>query len=442
MAGVRSPEVPRAPRPRPRRRRRSKLGGPLFAYTRARKIASVQYLVEQGEHARREDATGAARVRPDAIPGTSLGWSILDGPVPEPRLVHDTRYDQAQRAHARAHGARRRGNAGPLGLHLQVNVSPEWIEEGGGLHDPANPRIKAHFRAAIDWARETFGPALFALRVDLDETGGGVLDAFLSPLRQLKQKGKAYSSDGGGPLWISVNRAMEELTTRFGHRRSENWGAINSSWAAYARAHLDPRLERGVPKRLSRRRHVPIDQVRRAHEALDARDAELEQEAIALKRREAILAHVMAATLAGRIEPDAAGEPAVRPSRALAGCGVLLPLGSDSELADHLRRVEPAYASLLRIAMDFVQRHLRLGRATVDLADAAGTGVAPISSPAAETGADLGSAPTSDGRGHRRQYPAPEGTPDFPSESDLAEASEWDDPSAISDLASMTPKPW
>lgn len=350
-----------APRPRPRtsQPRRRRAGRPFVAFTRARKIQSAQYLVEQGEHARREDATGAARVRLDAIPGTSLGWSILDSDLPVPRPVHDTHYNKALEVHLTRNKARRRGTCA-LGLHLQVNVPAELIEEGGDLHDPANPRTHKLFKTTVDWIHKTFGPALFALRIDLDETGGGVVDAFLAPLRHLGQKGKHYAQGAGGPLWISVNRAMEELTTRFGHRKSENWGAINTSWAAYAREHLDPRLVRGEPKRHSGRKHIPIDQIRQTHEAFDAWEADLKHLKDDLRRKKAALARVMAATLAGRIRPDAGGEPVVQPGWTAFCGGRSKTVEDDASLLRDLQLVERTSGVAIRTAMAFVRRLLRL----------------------------------------------------------------------------------
>ena len=330
-----------------------------YAYTRSAKIMSEDYLVAQGRHARREDGTGAARVREDAVAGTSLGWSFLDGPQPTPRPVHDSCYDGAHRAFLQAHAARVRKN-GPLGLHLIVNVSAAWIEQGGDLHDPTNPRIRAHWDAVVTWARDAFGEALFALRIDLDETGAGVADAFLAPLRRLGHKAKTAA----GRLWVSVNRAMEELTTRFGHRKSENWHAINTAWAAHAREHLDPRLERGTPKRLTRRRNLSPDLVRAMHERLDAREAEIRQQERRAGNVERALDNVLQAVLAGRrMTVTAEGYLVLRPCLPEPGEVGRAPGEDDHQLRSDLWFLWPDYAAAIRAAVTFSERiTMRLAR--------------------------------------------------------------------------------
>lgn len=332
---------------------------PFYAYTRAKKIMSEQYLVAQGKHARREDRTGAAQVRAGAVPGTSLGWSTLDSPVPEPRLAHDSRYDAALRAFLEARRGWRRGRR-PLGLHLEVNISPVWIEEGGNLHDPTNPRVRAHWDTVVAWIAKTFGDALFALRIDLDETGGGVADAFLAPLRRLGHKSQSQTPSAAGRLWISVNRAMEEITGRFGHRKSENWGAINTSWAFHAKEHLDSRLHRGDPKRLTARRHVPIDAVRSAHAALDAEEAEFDGQVADLHHRSFVLAEVLAATLSGRIGTGAAGELTVRSAWVPARGGPPASREDDDVLRQDLRLVAKSHSAAVRAGLAFVENLLQL----------------------------------------------------------------------------------
>ena len=331
-----------------------------FAHTRTAQIESVNYLVAQGRHARRRDRTGAARVRQGAIPGTSLGWSLLDGPIPEPRPVHSSHYAAAHRALLRAHGARVRKGA-PLGLHLLVNISPGWVTEGGGLHDPANPRIQAHFAAVVDWVRVAFGAeALFAVRIDLDETGGGVADVFVAPLRRLGHKIRSAS----GHLWVSVNRAMEELTDSTGHLGWENWHAINTSWAAYARQHLDPRLKRGIPAAITGHRHISPDLLRAMHQALDRRADELEVERRAQDEIGAAFARVLRAVLGGwRLEEGVDRTPTLSPPPALPLRGEKDAPDERTLLAD-LTLVWPSHAPALRAAARLVSRFTEWSPAT------------------------------------------------------------------------------
>ena len=51
----------------------------MFAWCRSKPIKSVQYLTAQTLHARREDTTSPARVRPDATPGAAALIVTRDG---------------------------------------------------------------------------------------------------------------------------------------------------------------------------------------------------------------------------------------------------------------------------------------------------------------------------------------------------------------------------
>lgn len=229
----------------------------MKAYTRSKKIASVQYIMSQIAHAQRKDRTSKLRVREDAEPGTCLSWSLDQGPKPDfaappPR----PNYLSAYKAWKAENGVSERKSA-PLGLHLLVGVSPEWVtENGGGLHDPANLRNQQLMEAAIDWANAWSKGGVYAARLDLDEKGGAVVDLFVSPPREQRYK------RGSSKLVVSVNKALEELSEHYFEKKGKHYAALNSSWADYAALHLDARLERGTPKSITKRDHIPPDAYR------------------------------------------------------------------------------------------------------------------------------------------------------------------------------------
>lgn len=231
----------------------------MFAFCRSKAIRSVQYLGHQSRHARREDETSKPRVRPDVQPGTALSWSIDNGPTPD--------YATSFRALKKAKGASERKGA-QLGLHMLVGVSPEWVKEAGDLHDPANPRNRLLLDAARGWADTWSDGGCYAARLDLDETGGAIVDLFIAPMADQKHK------SGKSKLTVSVNKALEAVSLAHTGVKGKHYSGLNTSWAQYAHAHLDARLERGRPKGETGAEHVGPDQYRAMMtEATAARDA-------------------------------------------------------------------------------------------------------------------------------------------------------------------------
>lgn len=230
----------------------------MFAYCRTKPIRSVQYLGHQSRHARREDETSKPRIRRDASPGTALSWSCDDGPTLD--------YAASFRAFKKSKGASERKGA-QMGLHMLVGVSPEWVKEIGDIHDPKNPRNKALLDMARAWADTWSNGGCYAARLDLDETGGAVVDLFIAPTAEQKHK------SGKAKLTVSVNKALETISLARTGKKSKHYGALNTDWAEYARAHLDQRLERGRSKDETGVEHVGPDQYRAMmQEAEAARD--------------------------------------------------------------------------------------------------------------------------------------------------------------------------
>ena len=206
------------------------------AAIRVNKITSIAQLRGATLHAERADETSQARLREGAEPGAGLAWS---------KAEKDRDYLAAFKAHKAELKAGERKNA-PIALQALCVVSPEWVEKAGNLHDPENPHNRQLFDQAKAWAESWGGKgAVWAVRYDTDEKGAGVVDLFMSPVRQQHHK------SGKSKAVISCRKAKEELlaTERALDASIKTSGAaMQSSWARWCQQRLDARLERGQPK--------------------------------------------------------------------------------------------------------------------------------------------------------------------------------------------------
>ena len=199
----------------------------------------------------------------------------------------------------------RKGSA--LAMEFKAVVSPDWLAETGDPRDAANPRVQQLVTEAKAWAENWGGAgAVWAVRYDTDEKGAGVVDLFMSPVRQQHHK------SGKSKAVISCRKAKEELlaTERALDASIKTSGAaMQSSWARWCQQRLDVRLERGQPKEETGREHVHADiyaktaeEARRA--ALEAVEAERLQmmAEIEEQRQEALEEHTRLMGLAGTPE--------------------------------------------------------------------------------------------------------------------------------------------
>lgn len=211
----------------------------IFAAVRADKITSMNGLVKANNHAMRLDETSKSRLREGAVAGDCLAASVA--PDSDPRNVIE-----AFKAFKQETGAKERKGA-PIALHLMCVVSPEWIKEAGDLHDRENPRNAQLMKAAAEWVETWAGDnSLINVRLDLDEAGGGVVDLIVTPTRESR----------GKPV-ISTSKALKELQEKYGDKRE--FSSLQTSWAEYAKEHLDQRIQRGKPVYETEREHVNAD---------------------------------------------------------------------------------------------------------------------------------------------------------------------------------------
>ncbi|WP_215751375.1 hypothetical protein [Gluconobacter sp. P5H9_d] len=248
----------------------------IFAAVRAGALKSIGTgrggILSTEYHAKRLDPVSQKRHVRDSDP---IAWSKAEGP---------TDYVKAFKAHKRATGASERKGA-DLGMEFKVVVSPEWLAETGDPHDAANPRVQQLVDEAKAWAESWGGAgAVWGLRYDTDEKGSGVVDVFMSPVREQRHK------SGKSKPVISCRKAKEELLAS--ERALEpdlktSGAAMQSSWARWARERLDRRLERGKPKIETGAVHQNADLYARIAEQ---KEADLRRREEALAEREAAFA--------------------------------------------------------------------------------------------------------------------------------------------------------
>jgi hypothetical protein len=227
---------------------------PLFAAVRVQKIASMSTIRAAEAHGRRLDESSGKRV--DAS-RTSMNLAASQYSPDDPLAL-----ESAYRSFRKATGAAE-GKGAAIMAHAIAVISPEALADSGDPRDPNNPKVQALFDQAQAWARSEFGEdALVSARLDVDEKGAGVVDLYLCPT--------AMQSGGRGrkpKLTISVKSALERIAAENGQGRS--YSALQDSWAGWASKHIDPRLQRGKPKRQTMREHVHADVLRGEAEKLE-----------------------------------------------------------------------------------------------------------------------------------------------------------------------------
>lgn len=233
------------------------------------------------KHAKREDPVSQKRV---VRPSEPIAWSKADGlkgmrPGEEDGSTVEVTfgsldYVEAFKAHKKAAGASERKGS-DLAIEFKVVVSPDWLaEDGEDPRDRNNPRVQQLVAEAQAWAESWGGKgAVWAVRYDTDEEGAGVVDVFMSPVREQRHK------NGSSKLVISCRKAKQELleAERVLEPELKNSGAaMQSSWARWCQEKLDSRIERGISKEETGREHVHAEvYAKEAQKALNRVKVEL-----------------------------------------------------------------------------------------------------------------------------------------------------------------------
>ena len=216
----------------------------VFAFVRHQRL-DKNALAAAERHGKRADRTSASRLRKGAKPGDGLAFALCeDGKLRSGPDARDLR--AAFKLRKKMAGAEENPRGASV-LHSLIGVSPEWVKAAGGLHDPKNPRLQKLLDCAVAWADREIG-GTFAGRVDLDETGGAVVDVFSAPAHRMK------FGRGKEKLYLSPHRSLTLLMEE--RKMSRSYTASQDSWAEYAREHLDRNIRRGKPVKDSKRRHL------------------------------------------------------------------------------------------------------------------------------------------------------------------------------------------
>ena len=140
-----------------------------------------------------------------------------------------------------------------------------------------------------------------------------MVDLIVVPVRTLKLGREAV-----GKPTVSTNRALEELCESVGVSRHAPGRAMQTSWAAFAQARLDPRLQRGRAKIETHREHLPADVVRedyvkrRKSAQAEAKAAEAERKAAAEAAARARADRVKAETALAAVQAEQADAETAR----------------------------------------------------------------------------------------------------------------------------------
>lgn len=201
----------------------------LFAAVRVKRISSIQHLNACAIHGRRKDPSALRRCDMGKTKDNLSESDYSDDPLD---LVKAFKQRKA------SSGAKEYGKA-PLGLHALCIISPDAIAKHGDVHDPNNPFNVKMFREAKVWAEKEFGKgSVIASRMDMDERGSGVVDLFIVPVREMVMRGKTK------PI-ISVNKALDEISSKYNRRKS--YQALQDCWSEHAKV-LNPDIQRGKEK--------------------------------------------------------------------------------------------------------------------------------------------------------------------------------------------------
>lgn len=233
-----------------------------FAFVRNLQTQSGANVKSFGEiqgaekHAKRKDKTSQAR----QVEGRSHEANYFWSKAREGLEGGGADYAKAYRAHKKDHGVKTERKGAAIGQHLLVGVSPEWLAEGGDPRDTNNERVQQLIAEAKAWAESWMGEgAVWAVRYDTDEKGAGIVDILASPVREQRHK------SGSSKPVISVSKANQELAAEHGVMKS--WEAMQTDWATHAQKTLDKDLQRGEPKKDTKREHVSPEAYSAAFEA-------------------------------------------------------------------------------------------------------------------------------------------------------------------------------
>lgn len=247
-----------------------------FASARVYKLKSLREIKMAIEHANRTEKS-RVEVRPGTTWRDQMRWMA----------VGDNDAFDLVAAFKQAKGVARERKGAPLMLNIQFYVTPDWIEEAGQLHDRNNRRNKALFREVYNFA-EFYVPGTCAVRLDLDEAGGGCVDVFAVPVAERKARVRKDGSSGEPIRELSANKLFEAWRKLAGV--ASDYSALQTLWARFAGEQLDRRLKRGRPAHETGRKHLETKEFKLEQDRLTALRVEAESTEAWLRGQRARLA--------------------------------------------------------------------------------------------------------------------------------------------------------
>lgn len=247
-----------------------------YASVRIEKLKVVSQFQSIDRHGRRLDESSGRRAD-KSLTGNSLSWSTGKDSLDVMGALEARK--------AELGGAKQYGKAA-IGAHLLLTVSPEWIAGAGDIHDPKNPRNQKLFEEAKAWTESRLGAgSVIAMRMDMDEAGGGVVDIVAVPAMTKKVGGRDVQ-------YVSLNKAFEKA---FGRGR-KNFVQVQDSWAKHCQTYLDSKIQRGVSKEITQKEHVHAEIIAPALKLqgeIKTREKTIRKKEQAVQKRESAAADVL-----------------------------------------------------------------------------------------------------------------------------------------------------
>ncbi len=155
---------------------------------------------------------------------------------------------QLHERHLKRSGASLRKGAA-VAMHLQLGISPGWF--GDQLFDPGSDRVRKVTKLATQFVEKRLGGGVFAARFDVDEeSGGGVVDVFASPVHENARSGRKV---------VSCRKSVQALGKASGHAGKPLRG-LQDLWHRECASKLDEAIERGAPVEETQAVHLGVDE--------------------------------------------------------------------------------------------------------------------------------------------------------------------------------------
>ena len=228
----------------------------IHSFVRVRKLKTRAEIGAMSKHAKGLDVMSRARARPDTE-NRAAGWRFDRKPE-----ILDVSNSFECYLKAKGDPGHHKGSA--LAVYFLIGVSPDWVAQTGDIHSTQNPRVRTLLNKAANFVENEFD-GVWNARYDLDETGGGVVDVFASPIAKRKNGGRDY---------ISIAKAMEAFAARRGVSPTHSYTALQDAWAEFAGKELDPMIVCGRPKAETAAQYMRPEEYK-----------DMEAEKLALKQR-------------------------------------------------------------------------------------------------------------------------------------------------------------